>query len=56
LATIRLQRREPESLIIQLLAQISGERGDLFVGQIVGHPCEMVRLTVERKAVAHSPA
>ena len=37
-------RGERESLVIQLLAQISGERGDLIVDQAEGHPGEMGRV------------
>lgn len=39
------------TLVTQLLAQISGERGGLIVGQVERHVCEMVRLTVAGKAV-----
>ncbi len=41
---------ELEALVVQLLAQISGERGGLIVGQFNGHPGEMGRLTIPGKA------
>lgn len=45
-------RGEREALVIQLPAQVPGELGGLVIGQVEGHPCEIVRLTVTGKAVA----